>query len=88
MRACVRLDDRVSSGWFAVEQGIRQGCALAPLLFNIFAEVINVASTRFEAHKDIIDALVHLIKKRGRGGGGSNSRRASPGDDALGHALR
>ena len=23
MRACVRLDDRVCLGWFAVEQGIR-----------------------------------------------------------------
>ena len=36
MRACVRLDDRVCSGWFAVEQGLGQGCVLAPLLFNIF----------------------------------------------------
>ena len=31
MRACVRLDDRVCSRWFAVEQGLRQGCVLAPL---------------------------------------------------------
>ena len=29
MRACVRLDDGVCSGWFALEQGL-QGCALAP----------------------------------------------------------
>ena len=48
MRACVQLDDRVSSGWFAVEQGLRQGCVLVPLLFDIFfAAAINVASTRF-----------------------------------------
>ena len=61
MRACVRLDDRVCSGWFAVEQGLRQGCVLVPLLFRIFfAAVINVASTRFKADKDIMDALVHL----------------------------
>ena len=66
MRACVRLDDRVCSRWFAVEQGLRQGCVLAPLLFNVFfAAVINVASTRFKADKSIMDTLVHLRKKRG-----------------------
>ena len=48
-----------------------QGCALASLVFNIsFAAVINVASTRFKADKDIMDVLVHLRKKKGRGGGG------------------
>ena len=60
---------------------------LAPLLFNIFfAAVINVTSTRFKADEGIMDALVHLRKKRGAGG--SNCRKVSPGDAALGHALR
>ena len=87
MQAFVRVDDRVCSGWFAVEQGFHQGCVLAPLLFNIlFAVVINVASTHFKVDKGIMDALVHLRKKKGAGG--SNCRRASPGDAALEHVLR
>ena len=89
MQARVRLDEKACSGWFAVEQGLRQGCVLAPLLFNtFFAAVINVASTRFKADKGIMDALVHPTKKRGAGGGGgSNCRRVSPGDATLRHAL-
>ena len=71
MRASVRLDDRVCSGWFAVEQGLRQACVFAPLLSSIFfAAVINVASTRFKADKSIMDALIHVMKKRGAGGRG------------------
>ena len=68
MRACVRLDDRVCSGWFAVEQGLCQGCALASLLFNIFfAAVINVTYRRFKADKGVMDALVHLREKKEAG---------------------
>ena len=78
IQACVRLDDRVCSRWFAVEQGLRQGCVLAPLLFNtFFAAVINVASTRFKADEGILNALVHLRKKRGAGGRGEATARES-----------
>ena len=42
MRACVRLDDRVCSRWFAVERGLRQGCVLAPLLFNTFFAAVSL----------------------------------------------
>ena len=62
MRACVQLDDRMCSRWLTVEQGFRQGCVLAPLLFNIFVAVINVTSTRFKADEGILDALVHLVR--------------------------
>ena len=67
----VRLDDSVCSRWSAVEQGLRQGYVLALLLFNIFfVAVINVVSTRFKAERGFMDALVHLRKKKGWGGGG------------------
>ena len=70
MRVCARLNDRVCSGWFAVEQGLHQGCVLAPLLFNIFVVVVNLASMCFKADKYIMNALVHLRKKNGAGGRG------------------
>ena len=55
MRACERVDDRECSGWFAVEQGIHQGCVLAPLLLKVFfAMVINVAYMCFKADKDFM----------------------------------
>ena len=84
MRACVRLDDRVCSRWFAVEQGLRQGCVFAPFLFNIFfAAVMNVTSSRFRADKGIMDALVHLSKKRWAGGRGE----ATVGESVLATPL-
>ena len=51
---------------------------LAPLLFNIFfAAVINAASARFKADRGIMDALVHLRKKRGAGGRGEAAAEES-----------
>ena len=80
----MRLDDRMCSGWFAAEQGLCQGCVLAPFLFNIFfATVISVASTRFKADKGIMDALVHLRKKRGAGVRG----KATAGESVLATPL-
>ena len=40
--------------WFSVDQGLRLGCALAPLMFNIFfAAVLRVAVDRFSADADV-----------------------------------
>ena len=84
MRACVGLDDRVCSGWFAMEQGLRQRCVLVPLLFKIFfAAVVNVTYTRFKVDKDIMGALVHLRKKSGAGGQGE----ATAGEPVLATPL-
>ena len=61
MRACVRPDGGVCSDWFEVDQRLRQGCVLTPLLFNtFFAAVLNVVLQRFSEDPAILAELVHL----------------------------
>ena len=58
----MRPHDGVCSDWFEVEQGLRQGCVLSPLLLNIFfATVLNVVLQTFSEDPAILAELVHHL---------------------------
>ena len=68
MRTRVRMNDGDPSEGFEVTQGLRPGCVLSPLLFNIFfAVVIEVVIQRFSEDDTILENLVLLDE--GSGGG-------------------
>ena len=61
MKARVRMDNGELSEWFEVTQGLRQGCVLSPLLFNIFfAAVLEVVLVRFSEDDIILEDMVYL----------------------------
>jgi hypothetical protein len=59
-QACVRFEGEDSAS-FSVNQGLRQGCVLAPLLFNLFfAAVLEVARKRILADETAANDLVKV----------------------------
>ena len=64
MHTCVQLDDAECSDKSDVGQSLRQGCVLAPLLFNMFfTAVLRVAEKRFLCDVVITDNTVQLQRK-------------------------
>ena len=59
-RACVRIDDGEYSESFDFTLGLRRGCVLSPLLFNVFLAAVIHVPVRFREDEDIERDLVHL----------------------------
>ena len=68
IQACERLDGGEFSDTFDVEQSLRQGCALAPLLFNMpFTAVLRVAENLFLTDAAIMYNVVQPQQNKDKG---------------------
>lgn len=59
-RTCLRVDDYACSRVFDVEQGLRQGCVFALVLYMLFCTMLYMAEKRFLADAAIMDNMVQL----------------------------
>ena len=86
--ACVRLDDRVCSRRFAMEQGLRQVRARAPPVQHILHGGYKRGLHAFQGGQRHHGRFGTPEEEKGGGeAGGSNCGRVSSRDAALGHAL-
>ena len=75
IQARLRVDDGKLSDSFEVTQGLRKGCVLSTLLFNIlFAAAIEVVLVRFSEDDTVLKDLVYLEEETGVGAGTRSER--------------
>ena len=80
IRTCVRLDDGGCSGWFAVKQDLRQGCACVPPVKHIFRDGsrLNVDTRVSRRTKTSWMFWCTFEEKPVRGGGGEQPPESQP----------